>query len=685
MARKPQIINEKAGKLAAEKLESSGITLQDALALGMEPVASAATLNPMFDPVAGLKIPYFHPITREPLSCRPKWPPFYRVRYLEQMPGIAAQTAAKQRRYAQEVDTGVAAYFSKTTDWAAIFADHNRPIIITEGELKAAKASLDGFPTIGLGGVYNFHSTRLSIPFLAELEEVPWARRFVYIVYDSDYRRNQNILIAIKQLAEELEARGALPFYAALPDVYENADDQKTGLDDFLVMRPPEELAAILAAATPLTLSRSLWTMNEQLVYAKNPGMIIDLGTKQKILPSAFIQHTHAAESCHELGFKADGSLMMKRVSGAAAWLKWPFRNEVEKMTYAPGDVQVCDVDGRRCYNTWSGWGCAPKKGSITPFKKLVDHLLDGAEPSFKQWFLQWCAYPIQHPGTKLYTSVVIHGVKQGTGKSLVGITLGRIYGTNFTEIRQDDLEGNFNTWAENKQFVLGDEITGSNKRQEADMLKKMITQTIIRINNKNLPIYEVPDCINYLFTSNHPDAFFLEDADRRFAIHEVSVPPLPLAFYEEYDAWLKGLGPAALFDYLLSVDLTGFNPTAPAPATLAKDRMIADGRSDLGAWVAQLIDDPDGVLRVGEMKIPGDLFTNHELLGVYDPTEKGRVTAQGLGNALKKAGIRQVYGGQLVRVRGRLDRYYAVRNGERWMKAPLENIQKHIISTKKQ
>ena len=279
----------------------------------------------------------------------------------------------------------------------------------------------------------------------------------------------------------------------------------------------------------------------------------------------------------------------------------------------------------------------------------------------------------------------MIHGVKQGTGKSLVGITLGRIYGTNFTEIRQDDLEGNFNTWAENKQFVLGDEITGSNKRQEADMLKKMITQTIIRINNKNLPIYEVPDCINYLFTSNHPDAFFLEDADRRFAIHEVSVPPLPLAFYEEYDAWLKGLGPAALFDYLLSVDLTGFNPTAPAPATLAKDRMIADGRSDLGAWVAQLIDDPDGVLRVGEMKIPGDLFTNHELLGVYDPTEKGRVTAQGLGNALKKAGIRQVYGGQLVRVRGRLDRYYAVRNGERWMKAPLENIQKHIISTKKQ
>ena len=682
MARKPTADN-KASKLAAEKLESSGLTVDDGVALGMEPVLSAAALDPTFDPVAGLKIPYFHPITRKPLTCRPKWPAFYRVRYLEQMPGLDAQTDKKQRRYAQTADTGVAAYFPKTVDWSAIFSDHNRPIIITEGELKAAKASIAGFPTIGLGGVYNFQSTRLAIPFLAELEEVPWARRFVYIVYDSDYRRNQNVLIAIKQLAEELEARGAMPLYAALPDVYENPDEQKTGLDDFLVMRPRDELGALLASATPLTLSRSLWDMNERVVYAKSPGMIVDLSTKQKILPSAFQQHTHATESCHEIVFKTDGSIMMRRASAATSWLKWQFRNEVAKMTYAPGQPQICDVGDQRAYNTWDGWGCAPKKGSVTPFKRLLDHILEGADPEFKRWFLQWCAYPIQHPGTKLYTSVVIHGVKQGTGKSLIGFTLGRIYGTNFTEIRQDDLEGNFNTWAENKQFVLGDEITGSNKRQEADMLKKMITQEIIRINNKNLPIYEVPDCINYLFTSNHPDAFFLEDADRRFAIHEVVVDPLPLGFYKEYDAWMKGSGPSALFEFLQTVDLTGFSPTAPAPATKAKDRMIADGRSDLGAWVAQLIDDPDGILRVGEMKIPGDLFTNHELLALYDPSDRGKVTAQGLGNALKKAGIRQVHDGQLIRARGRLDRYYAVRNADKWHKTPLESLIKHIISTK--
>jgi hypothetical protein len=87
------------------------------------------------------------------------------------------------------------------------------------------------------------------------------------------------------------------------------------------------------------------------------------------------------------------------------------------------------------------------------------------------------------------------------------------IYGHNFIKIKSKDLYDTW--WAENRQFVLGDEISGSDKRAEADMMKAMITQEEVNINIKYIPQFSIPDCVNYYFTSNHADALFLEDEDR--------------------------------------------------------------------------------------------------------------------------------------------------------------------------
>jgi putative DNA primase/helicase len=72
---------------------------------------------------------------------------------------------------------------------------------------------------------------------------------------------------------------------------------------------------------------------------------------------------------------------------------------------------------------------------------ELIDYLLEGLDKAAKEWFFDWCAYPLQNPGVKMFSAVVIHGVVQGTGKTLVGLTLGRIYGDNYKEIKDDDLE----------------------------------------------------------------------------------------------------------------------------------------------------------------------------------------------------------------------------------------------------
>jgi hypothetical protein len=670
----------KSDDLGLAKLQSSGLTGSDAKKLHISFLEGAKTakLHPAFKPLACLKIDYYGH-NGKPLADWPGGEPFYRLRYLEAPTDFASISDKKPLRYTQVPNTAPVAYFPANQEWADILSDASQPLIITEGELKAAKACKEGFPTIGLGGVYNWRSHKLGVTWLPSLDPVVWVRRNVYICFDSDYTTNPLVCSALHMLAEELHSRGAFTHLVSLPQI-EGFD--KVGLDDFLVYSGPsanEQFLGLLNEAEPLGLTAPLWNLNSKYAYIRNPGLIIDQKTRFKVSPSSFKEHLEAPLSYQEKQLKADGTVSYRAVSAAAAWLKWPLRTEVTKLTYKPG-AEPFIQEPIPMFNIWPGWGVDPAKGDVKPFLQLLDHLFTGAEPEAKAWFLRWCAYPLQHPGTKMFSSAVVHGVKHGTGKSMVGYTLGRIYGENFTEISQMELHNQFNEWAEAKQFVMGDDITGSNKRQDNDFLKKLITQLQVRINAKYVPSYVVPDCINYYFTANHPDAFFLEDDDRRNFVHEVTVGAMSEEFYMNYDLWLDTGGSSAVFHYLLNLDMGDFNPSAPAFKTAAKDRMIANVQSDLASWVRQLLSTPEYVLKVGQISIDKDLFTTKELLSLYDPTSKTGTTANGLGRELSRAGVIQVCQGRPVRVSdGSQARYYVVRNREKWQSAPSTKVSEHI------
>jgi len=673
-------------QLAKDKLQTSGLTVADAEILGIEflDAAKTAQAHKAFKALTSLKINYYSPIDGKPLSPWPKWPAFYRIRYLEQPADFNQLTEAKPMRYVNEPGAGVAAYFPRNVDWSTIIADPDEPLIITEGELKAAKACKEGYPTIGLGGVYNFRSSSLGITFLDELEAINWCKRRVYIIYDSDFRTNGQVCSALNALANELMARGAIPYTTPLPDVVEGG---KTGLDDFLLTcTDQDELGSLLRdRSVPLTLAQTLWDLNKEVAYVRDPGLIIVKKTNQKLTPGSFKEHAYATYDASEQVMNKDGDISIRPVSAAAAWLKWQLRHEVNILTYKPGAEQLIgDGTPTAMWNVWPGWGCQPKKGDVKPFLQLVDHLFTGADKGAKEWFLRWCAYPLQYPGTKLFTSVLLYGVRHGTGKSLVGYTLGKIYGRNFTEISQLELHGAFNEYAEAKQLIMADDITGSNKRQDNDLLKKLITQKEMRINMKYMPSYVVPDCINYMFTANQPDTLFLEDDDRRHFVHEVLVAPLEEEFYVDYTLWLDTGGAEAVFDYLLKLDIGDFNPAAHAFRTAAKERMIADVKSDLGAWVARLRTDPDSVLRLGEMNIPGDLFTNRHLLNLYDPDGRTGTTANGLGREMRRSGFVYACGGTPVKGPEGLERYYIVRNHNKWLGAESKDVVKHLADLAK-
>lgn len=676
-------------ELAAAKLESSGITVAQAEQLGIEWLTPAKTkaLGTWALPLPALLLPYFGP-DGKPLTGWPSHPPFYRLRYLGVMidsSGFTAQ-AKKQKpvRYVQPPATSVAAYLPQVpdVDWLEVMADPALPLIITEGELKAACATLLGFTTIGLGGVQSWRSIGKGVEFLPELEAITWPMRHVYLCFDSDYKSNPMVLLALQDLAEQLVRRGAYAYLVTIPQV----DETKMGLDDYLVLEGAAAFEGLLKLAEPIGLTKPLFDLNDRYLYVRYPGLLYDKHMGERLTPAAFRDHAESTKLYQERSLGKDGSINRRTVSAAAAWLGWPLRSEVERLTYRPGTQGLCTSEsGAQEYSLWPGWGSKPthiraKDSDVKPFLALLKHLFTGAAPGAMEWFLRWAAHPLQYPGTKLFSSVLFWGRRHGTGKSLIGYTLGAIYGKNFTEITEGDIHANFNEWAENKQLVMGDDVTGSDKRQDNDLLKKLITQKTVRVNIKFLPTYVVPDCINYFFTANHPDAFFLEDDDRRSFVHEVEVGPLSEEFYVGYDLWLASGGPSYLHRWLLQLDLDDFNPAAPAFRTAAKERMIADVRSDLGSWVRELLVAPDALLKVGDLPIDKDLFSNRELLRLYDPDGRTRTTANGLGRELKRAGARQVLDGVGVKLpEGGVDRLYAVRNPEKWLSADTKAISHHL------
>lgn len=122
---------------------------------------------------------------------------------------------------------------------------HNpdKPLFITEGEKKATKLTLEGFPCIGLSGVWNFKDN--DNEFLPRLDELNWQYRNVYIVFDSDITKKHNVKQAELRLAVELINRGAKPISIRIPGV----SKAKTGIDDYLVQNGKDSFQNLLDKA----------------------------------------------------------------------------------------------------------------------------------------------------------------------------------------------------------------------------------------------------------------------------------------------------------------------------------------------------------------------------------------------------------------------------------------------------
>ena len=414
-------------------------------------------------------------------------------------------------------------------------------------------------------------------------------------------------------------------------------------------------------AQMPATLDILLESLNSEIVLVLDTLEIAEINpapnqTSLRFMSPADFKNTAYADRL----LVRDG----RRLSIASEWVKWPRRRTVNRTVYEPGQPRITPDNN---LNTWFPSPNIPKAGDLTLWHRYIDHVF-APDPTYRDWFLAWLAYPIQHPGAKLNTAAVFWSTETGTGKSTLAYIMKEIYGQhNCSLLREADFDSKFNGWAVGKQFVEVDEMPAGSlrARKRADLLKSLTTRSRIPVDLKFQNRYEIRDTINYFYTSNHIESLYLDPQDRRFFVHDLGRAKLPEEFFRaELGPWLKAGGFAAIHHYLkheidlarpivggnpYSLELRPFSPNADAPHSTARRQAIEGGFSDAEQWINELLENP--IPALGD-RAHLTIFTARELYDIFrNQCPDARMGHAAFGRELTKRNMRLNDGTQ-VRLR---------------------------------
>ncbi len=561
------------------QLDHWGLTPADAGAAGLFEVPNASAVLAGVPQRPGVIIPYYDTAGQ---IMRVNGMPFGRVRWTDTPKRSMYQGKVKTPRYGQPPGVGVQVYFPPMLDWADVLADPKRPILITEGEIKALVATLRGYTCIALGGVYNFTGDKLG-NLLGILDEAQWKNRPVAIVYDSDAATNPNVLAAEARLVEELGTkRGADVRIVRLPD----EGGEKVGLDDFLHKHGTEELDALIYSAASLgQLDSKIIALNKTCAWIEQEKAVYDMETGLLIQRADFVNGSRFSTLTHITAAGPKAQPKTLRIS--ELWLKHPHAQRYSQMLFKPGEPAVIEIEGRRVLNLWQGWTAEP--GDITPWLRLAEHVLSNEpQQELRDLPLKLFAYKAQHPQEKIPLALALVG-GTGTGKTLYFDAVRDAFMPYATTVAPSSLALDYHPWLEKSVMATIHEIDGPTLQKNAEMLKALITDERRQLNDKYRTLREVNSPTFYMLSSNHSAVAGGFSLDDRRILAFTTPAPGPDKLYDDVLAWRAKGGARFLMHYLLNLDLGDWRPPRRAPATSSKKMAYREGMTPIAILAADM------------------------------------------------------------------------------------------------
>jgi hypothetical protein len=205
----------------------------------------------------------------------------------------------------------------------------------------------------------------------------------------------------------------------------------------------------------------------------------------------------------------------------------------------------------------------SPNADCVDLFTTLL-RINTGNDPVLYNYLLKYTAHMLQCPFDLAGVAIVITGNK-GVGKDtlfdfLIEYVIGMKFAKNY-ESNQQFFEKH-DVGRENKFLVKLEEADRKYCIDNASTLKSMITAQRSTFNPKGKKPYGTNNYARYIFTTNKPNPMDMSDEERRFVITACSSEKKgDFAFWTDIRTKLfTEEGGKAVADFLLGVDLTGFN-----------------------------------------------------------------------------------------------------------------------------
>lgn len=609
MSKKPTASqgNGELMELALKDLARSGLDKKDFKTLKLQVLDRHETDAFVGEPRASYKIPYFD-VNGKEIS-------YSRVRFLEtgKSKPFSKGTREGSFRYSQPFNSSPHIYFPPYLDWKKIAKNPEFPVLITEGEKKAALACKMGLACFALGGVYGYKASKRLQDLIPEFAAFEWKGRTADICYDADVMMKSEVRSALSGLAYALSNEHGPE---AINFVFLDAETAgpKTGLDDFLLHEGIDAFNGL--ERHPYRVNAKIQVLNQKICYAQKVSRFYDINHGVYYRNAGHLREAYLNAGEEVIDAKKTALII-------DLWLKHPGRREVKDIIYEPGESEVT-TEGS--LNTWKAPSIRPKKGKPERWLELVHFIM--RKPEYAEWFLKWLAYPVQYPGSKLLQAPFIYGEKQGVGKTfIVDPVMEFVYGeTNFYRLSNDELASDFNSYMGHTQFVVTNEIYFSefrDRRSTMSKLKDMITRERVTVNEKYVPKQVRMDHCNYVFTSNHPDALVLEKGDRRFFVVEAPDEKLDQKIYTELDQWVREENGAAVIMHYLrnTVDVSDFNPKGDALRTTWKNQLVELSRDALGEFGERVIEDAETLFMLNGHLPDLQLYRAEDILRIFEHT----------------------------------------------------------------
>src|SRR5262245_34894149 len=320
-------------------------------------------------------------------------------------------------------------------------------------------------------------------------------------------------------------------------------------------------------------------------------------------------------------------------------WLEHSQRRQYAGVVFRPAGTRI--INGR--LNLWTGWGVEPKQGDWSLLRRHIREVLAAGDEDVYQYIMNWLAWAVQHPDEQAEVALVFIG-ERGTGKGTLGKAFSKIFGQHALHLSSPEhLTGRFNVHLRVCVFLFADEAYGPKDKSAEGVLKRIITEDTLIIEQKGRDPIEVPNLLHVMMASNNEWVVPAGAHERRFMVQKVSEANRqdPAWFGPLYKQMREGGYEAMLFD-LLARKLGDWHPR-DIVHTEALTGQQEESLSPLDAWWFELLQ--TGVLSGADEHDPRRAISNRyeeveESIG-YGGTRTRTVWHEGLYDQARRVSPR--------------------------------------------